>query len=255
MNTLQVGNRTINASEIMPLLASYQMLPQLLRESIIDQAIVTISCTVEETASACQQFYQRCDLSDEAEQQAMLSHYGMSQEHLEDLATRRLRIEKFKQETWGNKLESYFLKRKGQLDQAIYSLIRTNDTGMAQELYFRIQEGEQSFAELAKAYSQGPEANTGGVIGPVEVSTLHPNLARLLCVSQPGQLWPPKPLGEWIVIVRLEKLIPAQLNEFMRQRLLRELFETWVQEQMKQLPDFDRIWLGAANNRKVDKTA
>lgn len=252
MTTLQVGNRTINASEIMPLLASYQMLPQLFRESIIDQAIASISCTVEETASACQQFYQRCELTDEAQQQAMLSHYGMSQEHLEVLATRRLRIEKFKQATWGNKLESYFLKRKGQLDQAIYSLIRTKDTGIAQELYFRIQEGEQSFAELAKAYSQGPEANTGGVIGPVELGTLHPNLARLLCVSQPGQLWPPKPLGEWVVIVQLEKLIPAQLNEFMRQRLLRELFEAWVQEQMKQLPDSDRIWLGAATNRKAD---
>lgn len=254
MTTLQVGNRKINASEIMPLLASYQMLPQLLRESIIDQAIATISCTVEETASACQEFYQRCDLTDEAKQQAM-SHYGMSQEHLESLATRRLRIEKFKQATWGNKLESYFLKRKGQLDQAIYSLIRTNDTGIAQELYFRIQEGEQSFSELAKAYSQGPEANTGGVVGPVEVSALHPNLARLLCVSKPGQLWPPKPLGEWIVIVQLEKLIPAQLNEFMRQRLLRELFETWVQEQMKQLPDSDKIWLEAASNRKGDKKA
>lgn len=249
---LQLGNRTITTEQIIPLLASYQMLPQLLRESIIDSAIAPFSCTSAETASAYQQFYQRCNLTDKTQQQAWLERYGISQEHLEDLTTRRLRIEKFKQATWGNKLESYFLKRKGQLDQAIYSLIRIKDAEIAQELYFRIQEGEQSFVELALAYSQGPEAQTGGAVGPVELGTLHPNLARLLCVSQPGQLWSPRPLGEWLVIVRLEKLIPAQLNEFMRQRLLRELFEAWLQEQLGQLPESDKIWLEFATNRKVD---
>jgi hypothetical protein len=72
----------------------------------------------------------------------------MSSEHLKALATRGLRIEKFKQATWGRKLEAYFLKRKGQLDKAIYSLMRTKDLRLAQELYFRIQEGEQTFAEV-----------------------------------------------------------------------------------------------------------
>lgn len=55
-----------------------------------------------------------------------------------------------------------------------------------------------------------------------------------------------------MVIGRLEKLVPAQLNEFMRQRLLRELFETWVQEEIGKLPESDKIWLGAATNRKVE---
>jgi hypothetical protein len=43
------------------------------------------------------------------------------------------------------------------------------------------------------------------------------------------------PLGEWLLIVRLEKLMPAQLDESMRQRLLGELFEAWLQEQLSQL--------------------
>lgn len=249
---LQVGNRSISAEEVMPLLASYQLLPQLLRESIIDRAIASISCTPEEIATACQQFYQRGNLTSESEQQAWLAHYGMSQEQFEAMATRQLRIEKFKQATWGNKLESYFLKRKGQLDRAVYSLIRTKAPGVAHELYFRIQEEEQSFAEVASQFSEGPEAEVGGVVGPVELGSLQPNLARLLRVSQPGQLWQPTPIGEWLVIVRLEKLIPAQLNEFVRPRLLKELFEIWVQEQLQQLPEADKVWLEAATNRRVD---
>lgn len=229
---LQAGNRTIAAEEIIPLLTKYRMLPQLMRESIIDQAIAPIKCTPEETAGACQQFYQQNQLTSETEQQAWLERHSMTLEDLEDLATRNLRIQRFKQETWGHRLETYFLNLRGKLDKIIYSMIRTKDAGVARELYFRAQEGEQSFAELAQAYSQGPEAQTSGLVGPIEMGNLHPNLAQVLRASQPGRLLPPSRLGEWFVVIRLEKLLPARMDEPMRQRLLNELFEAWLQEQL-----------------------
>lgn len=232
---LEVGDRTITTQEIIPLLANYRILPQLVRELVIDQAIAPFTCTNEEIASACQQLDQQNRLACETQKQAWLKHNGMTLEQLESLVTRRLRIEKFKHATWGHKLESYFLSRKGQLDQVIYSQLLTKDMGIAQELYFRIQEGEQTFAELAREYSQGLEAQTGGLIGPVELSKVHPNLARMLSVSQPAQLWSPFALGQQVAIAQLEKLIPAQLDEPMRQRLLQELFEAWLQEQVVSL--------------------
>lgn len=232
---LQVGERSIHAEEILPLLAGYQMLPQFIQEILIDQAIAPLECTPEEVADACQQYYAQNQIADEAARQAWLGRYGMTDAQLQALATRELRIEKFKQATWGHKLESYFLSRKDKLDKVIYSLIRTQDIGIAQELYFRILEGEQSFAELARAYSQGPEAQTDGLIGPVELSVPHPTLAQLLSLSQPGQLNPPTRVGEWLVLVRLEKFIPAQLDDAMRRRLLNECFNTWLQEQFNQL--------------------
>lgn len=237
--TLQVGNRTITAEEIIPLLSNYRMLPQLFRESIIDQAITSFTCTTEETANACQQFYLQNRLTSETERQAWLKQNRMTLEQLESLITRGLRIEKFKQATWGHRLESYFLKRKGQLDKVIYSTLLTKDKGFAQELYFRIQEREQSFAEVAQEYSQGPEAQTGGINGPVELGSVHSGLGRVLSISQPGQLWPPMQFGGWVVILRLERLIPARLDQPMCQRLLNELFEVWLQEQLSQLPRSD----------------
>ncbi|HEY9861030.1 MAG TPA: peptidylprolyl isomerase [Candidatus Obscuribacterales bacterium] len=232
---LQVGDRAITVAEIIPLLSRYQLLPQLLREVLLDQVITPHTCTPEEVTEACQQFYAQNQLTSEEAQQAWLSQQQLTPEEFGARIERGLRIEKFKQATWGIKLESYFLQRKGQMDKVIYSLVRTQDVGIAQELYFRIQEGEQSFADLAREYSQGPESQTGGLIGPVELSTPHPQLARVLSMSQPGQLWPPTQLGEWVVIVRLEKFIPAQLDEPMRQRLLNELFNNWLQEQLHQI--------------------
>jgi parvulin-like peptidyl-prolyl isomerase len=111
----------------------------------------------------------------------------------------------------------------------MYSLLRVNNPAIARELHFRIQDGEESFAELARKYSQGPEAQTGGLLGPVPLSSPHPILAQMLSKSEPGQLLPLTRVENWIVIVRLEKIFPAQLDESMRQRLLNELFAQWLQ--------------------------
>ena len=233
-SVLRIGDRTITAEEIIPLLAGYQLLTPLLRELIIDQEIAGIDCTPEELDQARKQFFEQNQITSEDAKQAWLTQRKMTAEQLEALASRGLKVEKFKQATWGHKLESYFLGRKAQLDRVIYSLIRSQDPGIIQELFFRIQEGEQSFAELAREYSQGPEAETGGLIGPVELSTPHPAVAQMLRLSKPGQLSPPTRLGEWFVIVRLEKFMPAQLDAPMRQRLLNECFATWLSEQLNQ---------------------
>jgi parvulin-like peptidyl-prolyl isomerase len=153
----------------------------------------------------------------------------LEREQLDYRVTRTLKLEKFKQETRGTKVEPYFLQRKEKLDKVIYSLIRVNDIAIAQELYFRVQEDEQPFAELAREYSKGPEAQTGGLIGPVELGVPHPVLAKMLLKSQPGQALPPTRLGDWILIVRLEQFIPAQLDAATHKRLLNEQFETWLQ--------------------------
>lgn len=224
------------------LLNRYQLMPQLLRGMVIDQAIADFSCTEAERKVAIEEFCRQQQLTSPEVQEAWLHNQGMTREQMAELAIRLVLLEKFKTATWGRKLESYFLTRKASFDWVVYSLIRTKDQGLAQELYFRVQEGEQSFADLARVYSQGPEAYTGGVIGPAPLSKPHPEIARILSISQPGQLWPPRCLEGWFFIIRLEKLFPAQLDEQMRRRLLDELFEAWLQEQMQQIGSLRSLW-------------
>jgi glycosyltransferase involved in cell wall biosynthesis/parvulin-like peptidyl-prolyl isomerase len=238
---LKVHNQMLTTQEIIPLLSRYQLLPKLQQELIIDEAMsktgfayASFTCSSEEQAKCYQEFCEQNQLSSEVERQAWLQQQNITETQFLELATRNLRIEKFKKTTWGSKLETHFRQLKPQLDQVVYSLIRIRDGAAAQELYFRLLEGEQSFAELARQYSQGAEAQTGGLIGPVSLSTPHPQLGRILALGQPGQLSPPTNIGDWWLIVRLEKFLPAQLDEPMRQRLLNQLFSTWLKEQLQQ---------------------
>ena len=53
---IQTGEQIITASELIPLLTNYQMLPLLITQYIVDETIATIECTPEEIATASQQF-------------------------------------------------------------------------------------------------------------------------------------------------------------------------------------------------------
>lgn len=230
---MQTSSKTDH--HILALLSRYQLMPQLVRNIIIDQAIADIPYTPEERQSAIADLEAHQQITDTTEREAWLHQQGMTLAQMHDLALRPLLLEKHKTAVWGPKVDNYFLTRKTYLDQVVYSLIRTKDMGLAHEIYFRILEGEQSFAELAREYSQGAEVKTGGLLGPVPLAQPHPAISKLLAVSQPGQLWAPRPLAEWVVIIRLEKLIPAQLDQAMRRHLQDELFENWLAEQMQKV--------------------
>jgi parvulin-like peptidyl-prolyl isomerase len=210
------------------------MMPQLVKEMTLDRSTADISLTPEEQKLAYQQAFQQLNIDSDDKLNAWLKQQGMTLADLEKRAERSLKLAKFKQTTWGAKVNSAFLERKQQLDRVIYSLICTKDFCVAQELYFRVKEGEQSFDELAREYSQGPEAQTGGLIGPIEIGSVHPNLAKMLIASDVGQVQTPTVIGDWIVLVRLEKVLPVTLDEAMQQRLIDEAFTKWLDESVAQ---------------------
>ena len=236
MELLKIGDRTVNADAVMPILGKFGLLPRLIQELMIDEAVADIELNPEEAKAAEADFCKRHQINSADDAKAWAQQRFSTPELIRTLATREMRLAKFKRTSFENELESYFLKRKSRLDRVLYSLIRTQQAGLAQELYFRVQDDGQSFSDLAREYSEGQEAKTGGLIGPVELSVPHPNLAGLLSISQPGQLWPPKRIGEWYVVIRLEKFFPAKMDDAMRQRLLDELFQQWLKEQFQQTP-------------------
>jgi parvulin-like peptidyl-prolyl isomerase len=238
---LRMGAFDISPPELARRLRLYQMQPAIVRELTIDRAIAGVECTVADKAQAIEQFCERQQLRSNEQVAQWLDVQGLLPADLEAIALRQFKLEKFKQETWGKKVDTYYMTRKTQLDRVIYSLIRTEDLGIAQEVYFRLQDGDLSFADIAREYSQGPEAQTGGLIGPVELSTPHPAIAKLLVTNPPGHICPPIRIEQWFAIVRPDKVIPAQLDDGVRARLLHELFQQWLQQELKNLDPNEAI--------------
>lgn len=222
---LNANPQNLDAEAVVNLLTSPQVLPHLLRELTIERAIAPIAYTDLEFKDYCDQLAQQPQ------------YFNAAREQIERVAPRQLKLQKFKEAAWGAQVEAEFLNQQERYDQVLFSLIQTDNLEIIQELYFRLRESEADFAELATRYSQGPEARTNGLVGPLELSNLHPKLAQMLRISQPGQVSPPFRVDQWVVIVRLERYIPVKFSEGLRQRLMQDRFEAWMQQAIAQQAD------------------
>ena len=176
------------------------------------------------------------DLLGDSDRDQWLRKKGWQQADFEMHLKRPLALKLFARQQFGPGLEELFLSSRGGRDQVIYSMLRVRDPGLARELYLRLSEGELAFPEAARHYGEGPEARGQGVIGPMRMSQLQPQLlADWLRSLQQGELSRVQQLGEWNLILRLEHLAPSRLDDETRQVLLQEQLDSFLDERVRRL--------------------
>ncbi|MEL6581862.1 MAG: hypothetical protein AAFQ14_19115, partial [Cyanobacteria bacterium J06621_12] len=212
-------------TRIISSLGKYNLLPQLQREVMIDNAISSVKCTPEEVEAAYQQIMETKQVKGDKAFLTNCQQNEAAKKQVCESITRKLKIAKFKQATWGEEVASYFISRKQNLDQIVYSEIVLEDEGLATEIYFRLFGKEQGFSELAFEY-QKPDINR--IYDPIKKCPLDSRMGQLLIKHQPGELLRPIDCNNAYRIIRFEQILPAILNEFMHHRLLDELFEAWL---------------------------
>jgi parvulin-like peptidyl-prolyl isomerase len=216
-NIASIEHRQLTAENICEHLSTSPLLPQLLRQFTIDRILSEWQPALSPTQVNAE-LDRNSDLSIESSADITVD--------------RDAKLQQFKQEVWGNKLGSYYLTRKSQLDRVVCSIIQVEDGTVAQELYFRICSEPKIFSKLALNYSQGAEAFDGGKIGPIPISRMHPTISTQLQLIKPGQISPLFTIDNFYVFVRLEQVIPAQFDHELRQLLLDELFEQWLKSKV-----------------------
>jgi parvulin-like peptidyl-prolyl isomerase len=225
---LQIGNSQIPCDRVLQQLYDAQLLPQLLREIVIDELIDRVAGDHQIDLTPTPEEFERLS----AQVAEITPFQGMNKEQIEAITLRTLKLHKFKQAGWGHKVSSYYQSVQHQLYRISYSILQIDDGSIAQEVFFRIQSGEQSFAELAVQYSLDPSAKKGGLVGPMLSRDLPPAIAQVLQQLSPGQLSPLFQIERNYGFIRLNELTPPQLDENMHQVLLDELFESWIQAQI-----------------------
>ena len=118
--------------------------------------------------------------------------------------------------------ESLYLRYKDKLDRVLYSLLRVEDPCLCRELFYAIEAGEISFGEAARLHSTGPEAKTQGIVGPVDLTTPHPEIASRLRTAQAGQMVGPFEADQWHTLIRLEYRFDSEYDAHTR-KFLEEL--------------------------------
>ena len=215
-------------------LSSWGLLPKVEREYLIDNYIKDLNPPTQEIfKKVTEQWFQEIGIKSEEDLKMWENQQRLSTKEWQLILVRRWKWLQWCKKNLDDKISTHYLRRKPELDQVIYSLLRVKDEFLANELFLRIKNKENTFEEICKEYSEGPEKKTGGKIGPVPLSQPHPLLSKLLQVSNDNQLWPPKQLGEWWIIVRIDKLICTELTSKIRDMLLLELGEEILSKELE----------------------
>jgi parvulin-like peptidyl-prolyl isomerase len=227
-NRIDLGHSQISSDLAIEQLADYQLLSQQIEEIILDDLLARTAIDLNIDLNYCSaEFEEEYTLKQQSR-----FYRGMNSQQLTEIVERELKLQKFKQVRWGDRVAEYFQSQQPQLDRVTISTLKIDDCSIAGELFFRIKAGEQSFAEIALEYSQDIYRQYGGKIGPVFFRDLSPAIGRVVRKLQQGELSVPISIGGSYRLIRLEQLEPAQLDDRMQKFLLDELFTTWVKSEI-----------------------
>lgn len=220
----------LDESEIAALVRRMDLLPQLLRRQQEELILEQVSLPPEWLHEQRQVF-----LGDQSLVK-VLETRGWSERDLDIHLQLPEALRRFSNQRFAPGLEDTFLGSRGGRDQVIYSLLRVRDAGLARELWIRLEEGETTFAEASHQHGVGEEALRKGVIGPMQIGSLMPEvLQEILRSLRPGELSAPRQIGEWHVLMRLEHLKPARFDEAMREHMQQEELHAFLEERVKRV--------------------
>ena len=191
-------------------LAGYRLWNLVQKARFYDRESLGVELGAEEEESAWAAFCERHKVNAASALPVPEEYAGCSPAQLREVAARELRIARWKEREFGPQVE-----------------------GVARELWLRIHEGEATFSGLAALHGGGMEKLTGGIIGPVPLGTMHTVLADHLMSAREGELLKPVKIGEWHLVARLEKRIPAVLDAQIRAAILDELATKRMEEHVQ----------------------
>ncbi|WP_413331210.1 hypothetical protein [Synechococcus sp. WH 8017] len=139
------------------LLRRCDLLKSLVQRLFIKEATKNINLPNELIMNCLKNHCQQEGLRDEKELKTWLEEHALSKEELLEQVSLPSKLSQLAIDWFDSQAETRFLERKESLDQATYSLLRVQDSGLAHELYLQLEAGEADFESLAKQYSEGPE--------------------------------------------------------------------------------------------------
>jgi hypothetical protein len=221
--------------ELIALLFRFELAEPFLRQ-LKERAVVCehddLSDPNQVAEAAMEKYCNKHGLSNKEEQQRWCLQRGMSQADLVSEAIHDWRRTELRQRLCSNS-ESLYLRYKDNLDRVLYSLIRVDDAGLCRELFYAIEAGEISFGEAARLHSRGPEAKTQGIVGPVDLTTPHPEIAGRLRTAQAGQLIGPFEAAEWHTLLRLEYRFDSEYDAHTQNFLEEMNFKSRISSDLK----------------------
>ncbi|MFH7024357.1 MAG: peptidylprolyl isomerase [Heteroscytonema crispum UTEX LB 1556] len=211
---------------------------EIMRQHILEQELQTLE-DIDISSDLIEQvvidFRLNNQLTDSASFQQWLVQEGLDYPTFKRQIVSQLKLEKLKAQVTEPNLQEYFIERKIFLDRVVLSRLVVEEQALAEELKSQILEDGAKFEQLVQEYSITDDRIFNGMMGAISKGTLPTVLRAAIDLANPGELLEPLEIeGIWY-LVRVEKFLPASLDEQLKQQLEDELFEQWLEDKIQNI--------------------
>ena len=150
---------------------------------------------------------------------------------LKQTLSRPHRVVQFREERWGPRANSLYLKHKDRYDRISYRRLQTSNADVMQEIFFRLKDKEDSWEALARQFPGAP-ANADARQKAIPATQIEAPLLAAMRKAGPGVVIRPLRLNaNTVVVAELERIEASRFDDELRAAILREEFDSWLQEE------------------------
>jgi parvulin-like peptidyl-prolyl isomerase len=215
-----------------------ELIRGILRRRIIEQEVNTaeIEPTVTELQLAADKFRLVNRLESAEATKQWLEQRLLSLDDFEYMITQDLLSHKLAQHLFGDRVAPFFHQNLLDYSGAIIYEVILADYNLAMEIFYSLQEGDLSFADVAHQYIPVPELRRkGGYIGKVSRKQLRPEISAAVFAAKPPQTLEPIVTAVGVHLIQVEEIIEPQLDERLNQQILTEMFDGWIADAIASL--------------------
>lgn len=208
-----------------------ELIQGILRRRIIEREVnkVGIEPTVAELQLTADKFRIVNQLESAEATKQWLAARLISLDDFEYMITQNLLASKLATHLFGDRVEQFFHQNLLDYSGAIIYEVILDDYDLAIEIFYSLQEGDLSFADVAHQYIPGSELRRrGGYIGRVARKQLRPEISAAVFAAKPPQTLPPIVTAVGVHLIQVEEIIEPQLDEQLHHQILTEMFDRWI---------------------------
>jgi parvulin-like peptidyl-prolyl isomerase len=215
-----------------------EMIHGILQQRVLEQAAkeLRIDISDEELQEGADRFRVANKLESANATERWLQDRMLSMDDFEQLVTTNLLTYKVADRLFGEQVAPHFHQNILNYAAAVIYEVVVSDRNLAIELFYAIQEGDMSFADVAQRYGQDSETQRkGGYLGSVPRQKMLPEVSAAVFAAQPPQIVEPILSAKGTYLIWVEEIVNPTLDDSLREQIRWQLFQEWLQQKINVL--------------------
>lgn len=231
---------TITQTDIVEQIKLSLFFPLVLREALVRKTIQHTSAEMNITAEpealqgAADTLRRSIGLLKESDTYSWFQNQQLSVDDFEEMVRIKLLADRLAIHLYADQVESFFEEHQQEYTQAIAYEVLLDDRELAMDLFYALQENEVSFAEVAREHHPDLELKRkGGYVGKLSRSDRPSELTDAIFAANPPDFLKPIVTAKGVYLIFVEEIIHPELTDSLRQRILTQLFDNWLNLQLE----------------------